>query len=122
MSKAESDITQIDRNDPYADTEFVQLYSVTFNAQVLTYAYAVNAVLTWLKVFKFFSYFPSMRILTRTLGYAAGPLGSFSVIFMVVLIGFGQAFFLAFGLDLIEYVSDAVRFVYTCRRLIDHSL
>ena len=103
MVAAETAILDINRGDPYADTEYVQMYEVTYMALILTYAYAVNAVLTWLKVFKFFSYFPSMQILTRTLGYAAAPLGSFSVILMVVLIAFGQAFFLSFGLDLLEY-------------------
>ena len=103
MDKALVSISAIGRNDPYADSNYVQLYELTFWVLVLTYAYAVNAVLTWLKVFKFFSYFPSMQILTRTLGYAAGPLISFSVILMVVLIAFGQAFFLSFGLDLLEY-------------------
>jgi hypothetical protein len=103
MDAAEAGIAAINRVDPYADSEYVQLYELTYYALVLTYAYAVNAVLTWLKVFKFFSYFPSMQILTRTLGYAAAPLGSFSVILMVVLVAFGQAFFLSFGLDLLEY-------------------
>ena len=103
MDEALASISGISRTDPYADSNYVQLYELTFWALVLTYAYAVNAVLTWLKVFKFFSYFPSMQILTRTLGHAAGPLLSFSVILMVVLIAFGQAFFLSFGLDLLEY-------------------
>ena len=57
-------------------------------------------MLVWLKIFSFFSYFPSMQILTRTLAYAAAPLASFSIIFVIVLVGFGQAFFLAFSLDI----------------------
>ena len=65
--------------------------------------HALTAVLVWLKIFSFFSYFPSMQILTRTLAYAAAPLASFSIIFVIVLVGFGQAFFLAFSLDIKEY-------------------
>ena len=103
MTQAEEDIEAINRTTPYADDSYVLFYQATFWATLLTYAYAVNAVLTWLKVFKFLSYFPSMQILTRTLGYASGPLISFSIIFTVVLVGFGQSFFLAFGLDLVEY-------------------
>ena len=44
-----------------------------------------------------------MEILTRTMRYASGPLRSFSIIMMIVLFAFGQAYFLAFGLDVIEY-------------------
>ena len=51
---------------------------------------------------------PSMALLTSTLGYAARPLATFSAVLSIVLFGFGQAFFLAFGLDLAAY-----RTIYT---------
>ena len=37
------------------------------------------------------------------LGRAAGPIGWFSVTFCIVLVGSGQAFFMAFGLDIPEF-------------------
>lgn len=69
----------------------------------MRYSYALNAVLTWLKIFKYLNYFPNMQILTRTLAAARWPLMSFSAIMSVVLIGCGHSFFLAFNLDIIEY-------------------
>jgi len=60
-------------------------------------------MLTWLKLFKWLNFFPSMQILTRTLNIAVVPLAWFSVIFLVMLIGAGQGFFLAFGLDMKEF-------------------
>ena len=69
------------------------------------YAFAFNAVLTWIKIFKFLNYYPNMQILTKTLGVAAKPLAWFCLIILIVLIGAGQGFFLAFGLDLKGYRS-----------------
>ena len=54
-------------------------------------------------MFKYLNYFPQMQILTRTLGAAVKPLTTFSIIMIIVLIAFGQAFYLAFGLDISEY-------------------
>lgn len=75
----------------------------------------MNAILTWLKCFKYLTYFPSIKLLTKTIIYAAGPLGSFSVMITIVLLGFGQAFFLAFGIDLVEYRTIVTSFTALLR-------
>lgn len=104
VDKAQDDVASLDRNDPWSDANYVGFYRVSYwTNSIQRYAYAMNTVLTWLKCFKFLAYFPSMEILTRTMKYASRPLGSFSIIMMVVLFAFGQAYFLAFGLDVIEY-------------------
>lgn len=104
MDKAHEDVLSINRADPWTDENYVGFYRVAYwTNSIQRYAYALNTVLTWLKCFKFLAYFPSMEILTRTMSYASGPLWNFSVIMMIVLFAFGQAFFLAFGLDVFEY-------------------
>jgi hypothetical protein len=104
MDKAHNDVMAVDRNDPWTDENYVGFYRVSYWTNTIQrYAYALNTVLTWIKCFKFLAYFPSMEMLTRTMGYASGPLWNFSVIMMIVLFAFGQAFFLSFGLDVFEY-------------------
>ena len=66
---------------------------------------SLNAILTWLKVFKFLDHKPEMSILQRTLGKASGPLGWFLCSFFIVLLGSSQGFYMAFGLDIYGYRS-----------------
>ena len=75
---------------------------------------AVNAILTWVKLFKFLDFHPQMSIFTTTIGKAAGPLKCFLCSFLIVLIGSGQGFYLAFGLDLVDYRG----FVYSILALL----
>lgn len=87
------------------DSKFVRFYGIAFWTTNITYAFAFNAVLTWIKIFKYLNYFPNMQILTKTLGVAAKPLAWFCLIIVIVLVGAGQGFFLAFGLDVKGYRS-----------------
>lgn len=86
-------------------SNFINLYRLSFYNQIGTYINAFNSVLTWIKLFKYLNFFPDMRILTATLKVAAVPLGMFSIVMMIVLIGSGQGFFLAFGLDIWNFRS-----------------
>ena len=73
--------------------------TVGFFYRVSMWLNAVNAMLTWVKVFKFLDYFPNLKILTVTLGYAMRPLAWFMVVLVIVLTGLSQGFHIAFGFD-----------------------
>eukprot|EP01052_Picozoa_sp_SAG31_P001714 SAG31_NODE_58_length_29669_cov_20.244978_5_plen_138_part_00 len=64
---------------------------------------AMNAMLLWVKVFKFLNYFPNLQILTTTLAHATQPLAWFMVVLMIVLLGMSQGFHIAFGFDVEGY-------------------
>ena len=87
----------------YGSNEYIKLQSVSFWFAEQQHIMAFNAILTWIKVFKFLEYNPNMSILTTTLLKAGGPIVSFMWTFIIVLVGSGQGFYLAFGLDLYEY-------------------
>ena len=84
-------------------TTYVHFHSLGYWMALQAYTNAFNAVLTWIKVFKYLNVFPQFTLLTRTLSIAATPLGIFFFIFAIVLVGSGQGFFLAFGLDVKGY-------------------
>lgn len=64
---------------------------------------AFNAILTWIKIFKYLDFYPPMLTLTSTLYRASKMLGSLIVTISIVLLGSGQGFFMAFGLEVHMY-------------------
>ena len=42
------------------DSKFVRFYGVAFWTTNITYAFAFNAVLTWIKIFKYLNYYPNI--------------------------------------------------------------
>ena len=64
---------------------------------------AFNAILTWIKLFKYLDFFPSMLMLINTLSRAVPMLGSLMITIVIVLLGAGQGFFMAFGLEVHTY-------------------
>ena len=64
---------------------------------------AFNAILTWIKLFKYLDYHPAFSLLVRTLARAAKPLLTFLVSFTIVILGCGQAFFMSFGMEEYRY-------------------
>ena len=62
-------VLELPRTDPYgSDDRYVNFYIIGLWSSWVAYIYAVNAMLTWLKLFKWLNHFPSMQILTRMLG------------------------------------------------------
>merc|ERR1712224_35441 len=59
---------------PYNSNMYVYMGWYAFLMAEQTHITAINAILTWIKVFKFLDFHPSFNILIRTLGFAAGPL------------------------------------------------
>ena len=90
------------------DSAYINFYRVALLESYVTYINSFNAALTWMKIFKYLNFFPNMQILTRTLAVAAMPLAWFSVVISIVLLGCAQGFFLAFGLDIVEYRSFGI--------------
>ena len=90
--------------DPWADEDLhLPMYRLGFLYRAAMWLNAVNAMLTWLKVFKFLNYFPNLQILTATLGHAAWPLAWFMLVLLIVLTGLSQGFHIAFGFDISGY-------------------
>ena len=64
---------------------------------------AFNAILTWIKLFKYLDFFDSLQMLINTLTRAVPMLGSLMITIVIVLLGAGQSFFMAFGLEVHTY-------------------
>jgi hypothetical protein len=92
-------VEELDREDPFADKNYVNFYTVALFFGISFYINSLSAILTWIKLFKFLSFFPQMSIFTKTLSLSASHLGVFFIVVIVVLIGSAQGFCLAFGAD-----------------------
>jgi len=66
---------------------------------------AVNGLLCWLKMFKFFLPLPHLYVMVVSLSNAARELTFFSVLFCIVMMGFAQGFYLGYSVDLPQYQS-----------------
>jgi hypothetical protein len=71
-----------------------------------------NAVLIWLKIFKYLRFSKKMNQLARVLGKAALNIIVFMIMFFIVFLGFSQAFFIAFGVDIKQY-RDVIHSSYS---------
>jgi hypothetical protein len=93
-------------HDPHTiDYGYIDFYTLAFWFDNQYHLTSVNAILTWVKLFKFLDHRPDMSILQRTLHKAATPLAWFCGSFVIVLAGSGQGFFMAFGMDMYDYRS-----------------
>lgn len=93
-------ISQI--NDLNSDTmhmKYINFSELAYSDQKQYNINAFNAVLTWIKIFKYLDFYPPMLVLTNTLSRAATMLGSLTATIGIVLLGSGQGFFMAFGLE-----------------------
>ena len=88
-----------------ADDEYVNLQPVMFQLQQVQNLNSINALLLFLKVFKYLAVIPQMDLLFGTLQVAGLELVLFSVLFSIVILGFGMAFYMAFGLEVHGYRS-----------------
>jgi hypothetical protein len=74
-----------------------------YAAQLTAMAYSlmgINAVITWLKLFKYLNLFPHLTMFSITLRNACFPIISFSCMFTIVFCSCAQAFLMAFGPNL----------------------
>ena len=92
-------VAKLDRVDPFADENYINMFTVALYFGLSFYINSLSAILTWIKLFKYLSFFPQMSIFTRTLTLSASHLAVFFLVVVVVLIGSAQGFCLAFGAD-----------------------
>lgn len=93
-------VEQLNREDPYADENYINFFDTALYFGISFYINSLSAILTWIKLFKFLSFFPQMSIFTKTVALSASHLGVFFIVVLVVLIGSAQGFCLAFGSDI----------------------
>jgi hypothetical protein len=79
---------------------YVHFHPLAYTLNQVQNISAFNAVLSWIKVFKYLGVSPNMSQLTRVLAAAARPILVFSLMFVVVYFGFATSFYLAFSVDL----------------------
>mmetsp|Transcript_13567 Transcript_13567/g.31658 ORF Transcript_13567/g.31658 Transcript_13567/m.31658 type:complete len:298 (+) Transcript_13567:1761-2654(+) len=72
---------------------------------------SINAVICFIKLFKYLDSHPSLGQFTRTISQAQNDLGSFMLVIIIVLTGFGIAFMLAFGHDKSSYMTFSMSFL-----------
>ena len=92
-------VAKLDRGDPFADENYINMFTIALFFGISFYINSLSAILTWIKLFKYLSFFPQMSIFTRTLSLSASHLGVFFLVVVVVLVGSAQGFCLAFGAD-----------------------
>ena len=92
-------------NSMVTGEEYVNLQPLMFLLQQVQNLNALNALLLFLKVFKYLAIIPQMNLLFGTLAAAGLELLLFSVLFSIVLLGFAMSFYVAFGLDVYGYRS-----------------
>eukprot|EP01052_Picozoa_sp_SAG31_P014352 SAG31_NODE_888_length_11219_cov_5.584712_10_plen_251_part_00 len=84
----------------YEFGEYVSFYWVAGFFGASFYLHAFSAVLSWIKLFKFFTFFPEMYIFTKTLSLSTKQLSIFVLVVVIVMTGSAQGFCLAFGTDI----------------------
>lgn len=77
---------------------------------------AVNAILVYIKIFKFTEQHPKLGQFTNTLKCASADIGSFLLVLIIMLTGFGMGFNLAFGSDVRSYMdlSFSIQTLFAC--------
>jgi hypothetical protein len=100
MPEMREKVASLDRQEPYALAGYINTFWVSSTFQFSFYINAFSSILTWLKLFKFLSFFPEMSIFTKTVTLSAQHLGVFFFVVLIVIIGSAQGFCLAFGADI----------------------
>jgi hypothetical protein len=85
------------------EDRYVDLQKVAFFIKQEDNLMAVNAFLTFFKMFQYLAFFPKLTLLFRTLSNAATDMFLFVLLFGVCFWGFQASFHLAFGSDIPEY-------------------
>lgn len=81
------------------------------------YLNSFNAVLSWIKAFKYLKLSPSLNQVIAMLGYAKTDLIAFTFIFMIVYVGFAQAYYLAFS-QMESYSTFPTAFISLFREIL----
>lgn len=95
---AAADLTALVDVDP-----FVNFNCVLYSFNLVNYCNAFNAILCFLKIFKYLAVHPTLGMLNKVISTAAPDLIGFSFTLVVVMFGFTMAFYMAFGNNLEGY-------------------
>eukprot|EP01063_Lacrimia_lanifica_P012712 TRINITY_DN19397_c0_g1_i1.p1 TRINITY_DN19397_c0_g1~~TRINITY_DN19397_c0_g1_i1.p1 ORF type:complete len:914 (+),score=350.76 TRINITY_DN19397_c0_g1_i1:121-2862(+) len=95
-----SDLEKIEWDE---GSNFVLLYPLAAQYSTSNYLNSVNALLCFVKTFKYLGKFKNLAVLIRTLSNARSEIGYFLVIFGIIFTGFALAFQVGFGSDVEEY-------------------
>jgi len=87
--------------------DYINLQPLMFQLQQVQNLSAVNCFILFVKVFKYVAVIPQMNLLFATLAVAGIDLLFFSVVFLVIIMGFAMSFYMAFGLHVAGYSSVA---------------
>ena len=82
-----------------------EIQSLLWQARFTDRVNAINAILVFIKIFKFTEQHPKLGQFTNTLKCAASDIGNFLLILILMLMGFGMGFNLAFGSDVRSYMD-----------------
>lgn len=81
---------------------------IVYVSQILS---ATNALLLWIKLFKFLSFSPHLAMLIKTLVYAGSDLLYFSIILIIFVVAFAHCGYLAFGTDVRDFRSISISMI-----------
>jgi hypothetical protein len=84
---------------------FVEFHRVADDMYTTQNLLSLNVLFSFLSLFKFATVVPQLSMLNRTIATAFNDLAGFLFMFMIVFLGFMQAFQLSFGQDLREFAS-----------------
>jgi len=83
--------------DRVATDSYVNMQCLLYTFNLMNYCNAFNAVLCFVKIFKYLAISPKLGMLNKVIASAAGDLIGFLFMFVVVMFGFTMAFYMAFG-------------------------
>ncbi|KAK3736330.1 hypothetical protein QZH41_020801, partial [Actinostola sp. cb2023] len=90
--------------------KFVSFVRVASWSEALMIMLALLVFTTWLKGMKLLRFNPRIQVLSQTLKGAAGPLATFSIVFVIFFLAYALFAFAVFGKDVESYYN----FVTTC--------
>jgi hypothetical protein len=92
-----------DQVDPVTATGFPSLYLIANTIVFESYINAVNAMLMWFKIFKYCQVSRRMSFLLRILARASTDIFFFIIMFLIFFLGFAQAAFLLFSVEIRDF-------------------
>ena len=108
-------MTKLEDEAPFDPNVHYSLYEVGLATVVENNLLALEALLTYLKVFKYLSNMPIVRRLLHALDAAFKDMTAFVIVFLLVMLAFSMAFHIGFGLHLYHYRGLGTTFMTLVR-------
>merc|ERR1719499_875187 len=78
---------------------------LNYNYNFSNYCNAFNAVLCFLKIFKYLAISPKLGMLNRVVANIVGDFTAFMFMYLIILSGFTLAFYIAYGNNIKDFNS-----------------